>query len=117
MLIVSLKLPCRISADGILLEKHEMKNRLSSWANNIAPSPTLAVDAKAKKLKAEGKDVCGFGAGEPDFDTPAFIKEAAIKAIQDGKTKYILVEQDVCQESPFVCLQKSYDYLHALGYE
>lgn len=86
---MSLKLPCRISADGILLEKHEMKNRLSSWANNIAPSPTLAVDAKAKKLKAEGKDVCGFGAGEPDFDTPAFIKEAAIKAIQDGKTKYI----------------------------
>jgi len=66
-----------------------MKNRLSSWANNIAPSPTLIVDAAAKKLKAEGKDVCGFGAGEPDFDTPAFIKEACIKAIEAGKTKYI----------------------------
>ncbi len=66
-----------------------MKNRLSSWANNISESPTLIVDAKAKKLKAEGKDVCGFGAGEPDFDTPAFIKEACQKAIADGKTKYI----------------------------
>lgn len=66
-----------------------MKSRLSVWAQNIAPSPTLAVDAKAKKLKAEGKDVCGFGAGEPDFDTPQFIKAAAIKAINEGKTKYI----------------------------
>jgi aspartate aminotransferase len=61
---------------------------LSSWANNIAPSPTLAVDAKAKELKAAGKDVCGFGAGEPDFDTPEFIKEACIQALKDGKTKY-----------------------------
>lgn len=61
---------------------------LSVWAQNIAPSPTLAVDAKAKALKAAGEDVCGFGAGEPDFDTPEFIKEAAIKALQEGKTKY-----------------------------
>ncbi|MCH8473821.1 MAG: pyridoxal phosphate-dependent aminotransferase [Opitutales bacterium] len=61
---------------------------LSVWARNISPSPTLAVDAKAKALKAAGEDVCGFGAGEPDFDTPEFIKEAAIKALQDGKTKY-----------------------------
>ena len=45
--------------------------------------------AKAKKLKSEGKDVCGFGAGEPDFDTPEFIKEACIKAIEAGKTKYL----------------------------
>ncbi len=66
-----------------------MDNRLSSWANNISESPTLIVDSKAKKLKAEGKDVCGFGAGEPDFDTPDFIKEACAKAIADGKTKYI----------------------------
>ena len=66
-----------------------MKNALSTWAKNISPSPTLAVDAKAKKLKSEGKDVCGFGAGEPDFDTPEFIKEACIKAIEDGKTKYL----------------------------
>ena len=66
-----------------------MKNVLSTWAKNISPSPTLAVDAKAKKLKSEGKDVFGFGAGEPDFDTPEFIKEACIKAIEAGKTKYL----------------------------
>jgi len=62
--------------------------KLSTWASNIAPSPTLAVDAKAKELKAAGEDVCGFGAGEPDFDTPEFIKEACIKALSEGKTKY-----------------------------
>ena len=62
--------------------------KLSTWANNIAPSPTLAVDAKAKELRSAGKDVCGFGAGEPDFDTPEFIKEACIQAILEGKTKY-----------------------------
>ena len=66
-----------------------MKNVLSTWAKHISPSPTLAVDAKAKKLKSEGKDVCGFGAGEPDFDTPECIKEACIKAIEAGKTKYL----------------------------
>jgi aspartate aminotransferase len=62
--------------------------KLSIWASNIAPSPTLAVDAKAKELKAAGLDVCGFGAGEPDFDTPDFIKEACIDAMNAGKTKY-----------------------------
>ena len=61
---------------------------LSTWARNIAPSPTLAVDAKAKALKAAGEDVCGFSAGEPDFDTPDFIKEACMAALQAGKTKY-----------------------------
>lgn len=61
---------------------------LSSWARNVAPSPTLAVDAKAKALKAAGEDVCGFGAGEPDFDTPEFIKAACAQALADGKTKY-----------------------------
>ena len=61
---------------------------LSPWARNVSPSPTLAVDAKAKELKAAGEDVCGFGAGEPDFDTPSFIKEAGAKALADGKTKY-----------------------------
>lgn len=61
---------------------------LSSWARNVAPSPTLAVDAKAKALKAAGEDVCGFAAGEPDFDTPEHIKEAAIAALRGGKTKY-----------------------------
>lgn len=62
--------------------------KLSTWAENIAPSPTLAVDAKAKALKAAGEDVCGFGAGEPDFDTPEFIKEAAVRALREGRTKY-----------------------------
>ncbi len=62
---------------------------LSTWARNIAPSPTLAVDAKAKALQASGKDVAIFGAGEPDFDTPEFIKDACAKALREGKTKYI----------------------------
>ncbi|MEJ6601022.1 MAG: pyridoxal phosphate-dependent aminotransferase [Verrucomicrobiia bacterium] len=61
---------------------------LSSWALNVSPSPTLAVDAKAKALKAAGEDVCGFAAGEPDFDTPAHIKAAAVQALGAGKTKY-----------------------------
>jgi aspartate aminotransferase len=61
---------------------------LSTWARNIAPSPTLAVDAKAKALLAAGEDVCGFAAGEPDFDTPDHIKEACIAALKSGKTKY-----------------------------
>ncbi len=61
---------------------------LSTWSKNVAPSPTLAVDAKAKALKAAGKDVCGFGAGEPDFDTPVFIKDACAKALAEGQTKY-----------------------------
>ncbi|NLN07731.1 MAG: pyridoxal phosphate-dependent aminotransferase [Firmicutes bacterium] len=54
----------------------------------ISPSPTLAIDAKAKQMKADGIDVIGFGAGEPDFDTPVHIREAAIKAINDGFTRY-----------------------------
>jgi len=54
----------------------------------IKPSPTLAVSAKAARLKAEGKDVIAMGAGEPDFDTPQFIKDAAIAAINKGHTKY-----------------------------
>jgi aspartate aminotransferase len=61
---------------------------LSSWAANISPSPTLAVDSKAKAMKAAGEDVCGFGAGEPDFDTPQFIKDACAEALAEGKTKY-----------------------------
>ncbi|HEY5078338.1 MAG TPA: pyridoxal phosphate-dependent aminotransferase, partial [Opitutaceae bacterium] len=62
---------------------------LSSWARNISPSPTLAVDAKAKALAASGEDVCSFAAGEPDFDTPQHIKDACIAALQGGKTKYV----------------------------
>lgn len=56
--------------------------------NRVKPSPTIAVTTKAAELKAAGRDVIGLGAGEPDFDTPDNIKEAAIKAIWDGKTKY-----------------------------
>src|SRR5437762_2692207 len=61
---------------------------LSTWARNVSPSPTLAVDARAKALQAAGEDVCGFAAGEPDFDTPEHIKEACIAALKAGKTKY-----------------------------
>jgi len=55
---------------------------------SVKPSPTLAVTALANSLKAQGIDVIGFGSGEPDFDTPRFIKDAAIRAIESGKTKY-----------------------------
>jgi Aspartate/tyrosine/aromatic aminotransferase len=61
---------------------------LSTWALNISPSPTLAVDAKAKALLAAGEDVLNFAAGEPDFDTPEHIKEACAAALKAGKTKY-----------------------------
>jgi aspartate aminotransferase len=61
---------------------------LSKRVQAIKPSPTLAVTARAAKLKAEGKDVIGLGAGEPDFDTPQHIKDAAIAAINQGFTKY-----------------------------
>ncbi len=59
---------------------------LSGRAASLKPSPTLAISAKEKALKAQGIDIAGFGAGEPDFDTPAHIKEAAIKAINDNFT-------------------------------
>jgi aspartate aminotransferase len=65
---------------------------LSAAIQRIQPSPTIAVTQKARELKAAGMDVIGLGAGEPDFDTPDHIKEAAIKAIQDGKTKYTDVD-------------------------
>lgn len=65
-----------------------MKIKLSRRVQRIKPSPTLAVTARAAELKAAGQDVIGLGAGEPDFDTPDFIKQAAIKAIREGFTKY-----------------------------
>lgn len=61
---------------------------LATRVKELTPSLTLAIDSKAKALKAEGVDVCGFGAGEPDMDTPEHIKAAAIEAIQSGFTKY-----------------------------
>lgn len=65
-----------------------MNYRISQQAAALSPSLTLAIDAKAKQMKADGLDVVGFGAGEPDFDTPQHIKEAAAKALADGFTKY-----------------------------
>ncbi len=62
---------------------------LSTWAHNVSPSPTLAIDAKAKALLAAGQDICGFAAGEPDFATPDHITNAAITALKEGKTKYV----------------------------
>jgi len=62
--------------------------KLATRVAQIKPSETLAITAKANALKAEGRDVIGFGAGEPDFDTPVNIKNAAIKAIESGFTKY-----------------------------
>ncbi|MGH8047731.1 MAG: pyridoxal phosphate-dependent aminotransferase [Chthoniobacterales bacterium] len=62
--------------------------QLSSRVETLTPSLTLAIDSKAKAMKAEGIDVCGFGAGEPDFDTPEHIKAAAQAAIETGFTKY-----------------------------
>jgi aspartate aminotransferase len=62
--------------------------KLSQRVAKLTPSITMAVSAKAKALQAQGFDVIDFGAGEPDFDTPAFIREAAIKAMQSGMTRY-----------------------------
>lgn len=77
---------------------------LSKKFNSIAPSPTLAIDSKFKEMKAAGQDVVGFGAGEPDYDTPDHIKQAAINAILNGKTKYtpasgtMELKKAVCQK-------------------
>jgi aspartate aminotransferase len=65
---------------------------ISDSLNRIQPSATIAISNKAMQLKAEGKNVIGLAAGEPDFDTPQNIKDAAIKAIQAGKTKYTAVD-------------------------
>jgi aspartate aminotransferase len=65
-----------------------MNYKISRRAASLAPSLTLAIDSKAKAMKAKGEDVVGFGAGEPDFDTPQHIKDAAIKALNEGFTKY-----------------------------
>ncbi len=69
-----------------------MSIQLSDRVQSIKPSPTLAVTARAAAMRAAGKDIIGLGAGEPDFDTPDFIKQAAIKAINDGFTKYTAVD-------------------------
>src|SRR3974377_786752 len=65
-----------------------MNYKISKRAASLSASLTLSIDSKAKQMKAEGLDVVGFGAGEPDFDTPQHIKDAASKALADGFTKY-----------------------------
>ena len=69
-----------------------MNVKLSTRLDQVKPSPTMEITAMAKKMKADGKDVVGFGAGEPDFDTPEFIKQAAIKSLESGFTKYTAVQ-------------------------
>jgi aspartate aminotransferase len=66
---------------------------ISKRVQSIKPSPTLAIDAKAKALKEQGLDIINFGVGEPDFDTPQNIKNAAINAINSGFTKYFALFQ------------------------
>ena len=79
-------------------------SRIAKKASGISPSSTLAIDAKFKSMKAQGLDVVGFGAGEPDFDTPQHIKDAAIDAINQGKTKYtpasgtLELKQAICRK-------------------
>src|SRR5690625_3852779 len=65
---------------------------LASRLSRIKPSPTLAVTSKARELKAAGADIISLGAGEPDFDTPDHLKQAAIRAIEAGDTKYTAVD-------------------------
>ena len=69
-----------------------MEKRLSKRVQAVKPSPTLAVTVRAAELRASGKDIIGLGVGEPDFDTPEHIKEAAIEAIRAGQTKYTAVD-------------------------
>ncbi len=71
-----------------MLQSPNKDMEISNRAARLTPSITLSIDSKAKAMKAEGLDVCGFGAGEPDFDTPEHIKAAAIEALQAGFTKY-----------------------------
>lgn len=70
------------------METHTFSMETASRLSELTPSLTLAIDSKAKAMKAEGIDVFGFGAGEPDMDTPEHIKNAAITALQEGRTKY-----------------------------
>ena len=69
-----------------------MKIQLSSRVQRVKPSPTLAVTVRANELRAAGQDIIGLGAGEPDFDTPNHIKQAALQAIEQGQTKYTAVD-------------------------
>lgn len=76
------------SADSLKVKTTKAKFELSKRVQTVAPSVTLAIAAKAAEMKAQGKDVVSLSAGEPDFDTPSFIKDAAIQALNNGQTKY-----------------------------
>ncbi len=87
-------------------------SRLTQRVHRIKPSPTLAIDSKAKKMIAEGIDVVSFGAGEPDFDTPDHVKQAAIQAINAGKTKYTPVAGIIELKDAIVAKLKRDNNLH-----
>jgi aspartate aminotransferase len=88
--------------------------KLSQRAQGINPSPTLAIDAKAKQMVKDGSDVIGFGAGEPDFDTPEIIKNEAILALKRGETKYTPASGNLNLKEA-VCFKMERD--HGLKYE
>jgi aspartate aminotransferase len=77
---------------GTLTMTKDLAQELAQRVQRIKPSPTLAVSARAEELQAEGKPIINLSVGEPDFDTPEHIKEAAVKAVQDGHTKYTAVD-------------------------
>ena len=87
-LSLSFRIPWLKRPSGTCSPENSLIMQLSSRASTLTPSLTLSIDSKAKTMKSEGIDVCGFGAGEPDFDTPEHIKAAAIAALQAGFTKY-----------------------------
>jgi aspartate aminotransferase len=90
-----------------------MELKISDKISKIAPSITLAIDAKLKQMIADGIKVYGFGAGEPDFDTPKYIRDAAIKAIEDGFTRYTAA-QGTLDLRKAVCAKMKRD--HGLDY-
>jgi aspartate aminotransferase len=76
----------------MLILLREMLMKIANRMENLSPSVTMAITALARELKAQGKDILSFSAGEPDFDTPQIVKQAAINAINEGRTKYTAVE-------------------------
>ena len=91
-----------------------MTIKLSQRVQSIKPSPTLAITARAAALRAEGKDIIGLGAGEPDFDTPDHIKQAAVKALDKGQTKYTAVDGTAELKSAII---KKFSRDNGLSYE
>src|SRR5258707_7566762 len=87
---------------------------LSKRVQKVKPSPTLAMTARAAKLKAEGQDVIGLAAGEPDFDTPAYIADAGIEAIRKGMTRYTAVD---CTAEVKDAIIAKFKRDHALTYD